>query len=185
MSQAPDSPTARVFFALWPNEAEGGALAAWQEPLRHACGGRAMRRETLHMTLVFLGEVERTRLPSLRAAAQVDQVPGFELCFDTVHLWKHNHIVYAAPDHVPPHLPQLVTALEQALDEHGFKFDRRGYKPHITLLRNIRPPQDELPQVQPARWRIMDFALMQSVPQGGVMGYRVLDRFPLLAVDGT
>lgn len=185
MSHAPDTPTARVFFALWPNEADGGALAAWQEPMRQACGGRAMRSETLHLTLVFLGEVERTRLDSLQAAAQEVRVQGFELCFDSVRYWNHNHIVYAAPHHLPPQLAQLVRVLEQDLDEHGFMFDRRGYKPHITLLRNIRSPQAELPVAQPVRWQIRDFALMQSVPQRGAMSYLVLARFPLLAAGRT
>jgi 2'-5' RNA ligase len=51
------SDTARVFFALWPAATESAQLAAWQPALRELCGGRAMRGETLHNTLVFIGEV--------------------------------------------------------------------------------------------------------------------------------
>lgn len=179
MSHSPDNPTARVFFALWPAEAESEALAAWQGPLKQLCGGRAMRQETLHVTLVFLGEVERARLESLRRAAQEVRAEGFELCFDAAHYWGHNHIVYAAPDHTPPQVAQLVGALEHSLAGHGFTFDPREHKLHITLLRNARWTHAALPVMPPVCWQIKDFALMQSVPQGGVMSYRVLARFPL------
>lgn len=53
-------PAIRLFFALWPNDAERAALAAWQPPLLELCGGKAMRADTLYATLVFLGEVANT-----------------------------------------------------------------------------------------------------------------------------
>ncbi len=179
MSQPPDKPTARVFFALWPTEAESGALAAWQMPLKQLCGGRAVLGKTLHLTLAFLGGIEQIRLESLIRAAQEVRTEDFELCFDGAHFWGRNHIVYAAPDHVPPQLVRLTGALEQSLDTHGFKFDQHEFKPHITLLRNARGTNAELNVMQPVHWQVMDFALAESVPQGGVMGYRVLARFPL------
>lgn len=183
MDAQPKIPTARVFFALWPTASESGALAAWQEPLKQQCGGRAMRGETLHSTLVFIGEIGQARLDSLRLAAREVRAEAFELRFDSARYWAHNRIVYAAPDHVPPQLPQLVGALEQSLSKHGFTFDLREYKPHITLLRDARRSDSEWPVARPACWRIRDFALMQSVPRGGLMGYRVLDRFPLMVVE--
>jgi 2'-5' RNA ligase len=185
MSHPPDKPAARVFFALWPAIHESGALAAWQAPLKQLCGGRAMRGETLHLTLVFIGGIERARLESLRNAAQEVRADGFELCFDRAHYWGRNHIVFAAPDHVPPELGQLVGGLEHSLGKHGFKFDERDHKPHITLLRDARWTGAELKAMQPVCWQIRDFALMESVPQGGLMGYDVLARFPLKAAGCT
>src|SRR5450759_5150556 len=168
-----EHPNARVFFALWPTAAERGHLAAWQTPLKRLCGGRAMRVDTLHNTLVFIGDVEQTRLEALRLAAQEVSAACFELSFDEARYWGHNHIVYAAPGHVPQHLAQLVSALEQCLTQHRFKFDQREYKPHVTLLRNahrtdvpkpkignplptsgwaeLTPP---LPEMHPVRWQI-------------------------------
>ena len=58
MEHSLDHATARVFFALWPTAAERAQLAAWQAPLKRLCGGRAMRGETLHNTLVFIGDVD-------------------------------------------------------------------------------------------------------------------------------
>ena len=179
-----DNPTARVFFALWPEAAERGQLAAWQPTLCELCGGRAMRGETLHNTLAFIGDVELYGLEVLQLAAQEVSGERFELRFDEARYWGHNHIVYAAPRHMPQQLAQLAEALGQRLTAHRFKFDRRDYQPHVTLLRNAHWSDAPLPAMQPVCWQIRDFALVQSVPQGGLTDYRVLARFPLGAGDG-
>ncbi|HEX5339000.1 MAG TPA: RNA 2',3'-cyclic phosphodiesterase [Gallionella sp.] len=184
MSAKNDHPTARLFFALWPAEAERERLAAWQPPLKRLCGGRDMRRDTLHTTLVFLGAVALDRLEALQLAAQEVSTQRCELCFDIARYWGHNHIVYAAPQHVPPQLAQLVDALERSLLRHRFKFDRREYKPHVTLLRNARWTDAPLPDLPPVRWQVGDFALVQSSPQAGLASYRVLARFPLASSGG-
>jgi len=184
MNHPPDNPTARVFFALWPAAAESAQLAAWQTPLKRLCGGRAMRGETLHNTLVFIGDVELYGLEVLQLAAQEVSGESFELCFDEARYWGHNHIVYAAPRQVPQQLAQLADTLKQRLAAHRFKFDRREYKPHVTLLRNAHWSDAPLPAMQPVSWQIRDFALVQSAHRDGLMDYRVLARFPLGAGDG-
>ena len=184
MNHPPDNPTARVFFALWPAAAESAQLAAWQTPLKRLCGGRAMRGETLHNTLVFIGDVELYGLEVLQLAAQEVSGESFELCFDEARYWGHNHIVYAAPRQVPQQLARLADTLKQRLAAHRFKFDRREYKPHVTLLRNAHWSDAPLPAMQPVSWQIRDFALVQSAHRDGLMGYRVLARFPLGAGDG-
>lgn len=184
MSHRTDHPAARVFFALWPTAAERSHLAAWQAPLKRLCGGRAMRGETLHNTLVFIGDIDQSRLEALQLAAQEVSWEGFELCFDNARYWGHNHIVYAAPGHLPQQLTQLAGALEQNLLRHRFKFDNREYKPHVTLLRDARWTDAPLPGMPPVRWLIQDFALVRSVNQEGLAGYRVLARFPLNTSGG-
>lgn len=179
-----DNPTARVFFALWPEAAESKQLAAWQAPLERLCGGRAMRCETLHNTLVFIGDVQTYGLEALQLAAQEVSGEGFGLHFDEARYWGHNHVVYAAPREVPQKLAQLVSALEQRLDAHRFKFDRRTYKPHVTLLRNAHWSDAPLPVMRPVVWQIDGFALVQSVPREGLADYRILARFPLGACGG-
>lgn len=143
-----------------------------------------MRGETLHTTLVFIGDVELYGLEVLQLAAREVSGEGFELCFDEARYWGHNRIIYAAPGHVPQQLAQLVDALEQRLAAHRFKFDRRDYRPHVTLLRNAHRNNAPLPAMQPACWQIGDFVLVQSVRQDGLTSYRVLARFPLGAGDG-
>lgn len=165
----------KVFFALWPNDAEREALSAWQPALKKLCGGRVMRKQTLHTTLVFIGHIDADRLEALLLAAQEVVAQGFELCFDSARYWGHNHIAYAAPGHVPEQLLALVDRLERSLRRHRFVFDHREYKPHVTLLRNAHWTDEPLPGLPPVRWQAGDFALVQSLPEE----YRVLARFPL------
>jgi RNA 2',3'-cyclic 3'-phosphodiesterase len=178
---SPGNPLIKVFFALWPTAAERDQLAAWRAPLQQLCGGRAIRSETLHNTLVFVGQVAQADLEALRLAALAVDVEAFEMCMDGAHCWNHNHIVYAAPSHVPQPLRQLVDALELNLDRRGLEFDRRAYRPHITLLRNAHCPDKPLLAMPQVVWRCRDFVLVQSVQDGAGAHYRELARFPLRA----
>jgi 2'-5' RNA ligase len=169
----------RLFFALWPNSAERAAMAEWQAPLRRLCGGRVMLPETLHTTLVFLGDVFEHRLEALRLAAQEVTGRGFELNLATAHYWGHNHIVYAAPDSAPQELADLVSELEQNLHKHRFHFEARPYKPHVTMLRNAQWSDAPLPPMRAVRWKISDFVLVQSLRDEEGAHYEVLARFEM------
>ena len=178
LNNQPEEKSARVFFALWPNEAERVALSAWQPLLHGLCGGRAMRADTLHVTLVFLGNVVAHRLEALLLAAEEVRGAGFDLTFDTARYWGHNHVVYAAPHHVPPQLAQLVDELRRRLVAHRFHFDNQTYKPHATLLRHGKWSDAALPPLPEIRWQVRDFVLVQSVPDERGASYNVLARIP-------
>lgn len=179
MTEAESQKPVRVFFALWPNEGERAALAAWQPSLQQLVGGRLTPAEKLHNTLVFLGEVQPERLEAMQLAAQEVNGAAFQLVFDVARYWGHNHIVYAAPVSVPKKLQQLVNDLEQRLLRHHFKFDHRAYKPHVTLLRHGQWTDAPLPVMRRVVWEIRDFVLVQSVSEGQEVRYEVLARFAL------
>lgn len=105
---------ARVFFALWPKPQERTALAAWQAGLQRLCGGRVMQPDTLHTTLVFLGEVAANQMEALQCAAREVALEPFELRFDAARYWGHNHVVLAAPGVAPAPLPFRAAPLPAA-----------------------------------------------------------------------
>ncbi|MCK9201977.1 MAG: RNA 2',3'-cyclic phosphodiesterase [Gallionella sp.] len=172
-------PPVRVFFALWPDAAERKAMADWQPPLRKLCGGKAMRPDTLHATLVFLGDVPAHRLEALKLAAEEVGGEPFELGLDSARYWGHNHIAYAAPSVVPAPLALLVLDLEQRLRAHRFRLDHHEYKPHVTLLRHAQWSDEALPEMPAATWRAREFVLVQSLSDEQGARYEVLARFPL------
>ncbi|MDD4929752.1 MAG: RNA 2',3'-cyclic phosphodiesterase [Gallionella sp.] len=176
MDTQPD--TVRVFFALWPTKAEQSALDNWQVTLKATSGGRVMRADTLHVTLVFLGDVDAARLEALKLAAAEVRAQRFALDLDEARYWGHNHVVYAAPRLIAPQLAVLVSRLEQNLIRHRFEFEQRAYTPHVTLLRNAR--DEPLPEMKPVRWQVREFVLLQSAPHNGGVQYRVMARFPLV-----
>ena len=175
----PDERNLRLFFAFWPTAAERAALAEWQLPLRELCGGRLMHIDTLHTTLVFLGDVAEHRLQALRLAAQEVSCRNFELILKAVHYWGHNHIAYAAPEVIPPQLAELVHELELSLRKHHFHFEARPYKPHVTLLRNAQWSDAHLPPMRAVRWQVDEFVLVQSLHDEQGAKYEVLANFPL------
>lgn len=137
-----------------------------------------MPTPNIHLTLVFLGDVETGRIPDVRASAQTVAAQRFELAIDNVHYWRHNRIVWTAPKECPHPLLTLVADLESALKNSGFRFDERPYLPHITLLRNAR----RAPAVQTIAgipWHIADFALVQSLHRDNASVYEVMQNWPL------
>lgn len=172
-------PHARVFFALWPAQAQRDALAGWQSVLHNECGGRAMRPDSLHCTLVFLGNVATRRLEALKLAAEEVQAKPFSVTFDRAAYWGHNHITYAATSTIPPELQALVASLQAALRRHRFRFEQREYLPHVTLLRHAKWSDAPLPAMPGVTWPVSGFVLLQSLPQEAGAHYAVLARFPL------
>lgn len=171
--------TARVFFALWPDEALREELHQASGLLHAVHGGRRMNPATVHLTLLFVGALERARLPELQAAASAIQLPSCSVAFDQADCWRHNRIAFLTASQPPAGLFDLVGALERQVDQAGIAFDRRPYKPHITLVRNADCKKD-IPALKPIVWAARDFVLMESNSNANGASYQELARWPLL-----
>lgn len=140
-----------------------------------------MAAHNLHLTLVFVGNVAVPRITELRANAAAVTAPRFELTFETLDYWRHNHVVWAGASTCPDALGQLVTGIRRAVRDAELRCDNRDYVPHITLLRDARRG----PAATAARsivWRAADFALVQSLRRNGATVYEVVERWPLHAL---
>lgn len=173
-----ESDTTRLFFAAWPAPGIQQALERHARELVRESGGRAIPARNIHLTLVFLGDLGRDRLPRLEAIAAAVSAPRFELAVNRVDYWRHNRIVWAGVGHCPDALLSLVDSIEQALSTEGFRFDKRSYKPHVTLVRNARraPPGSAISAIA---WPVTRFALVESAQRGRGRVYEVLRDWPL------
>jgi len=176
--------TTRVFFALWPPPVLAGKLADIAVTAAGQFGGRPTRRDTIHMTLAFLGDVAEARLPLLCASASRVVARSFDLTVDRLGFWRHNHLLWAGCRAVPPALPTLAGELSAVLDQAGFAIaDReRRFAPHVTLLRRV--PADDcqpLPAIDPLRWSCAHFVLVRSRLSAAGSSYQTLAEFPLLS----
>ena len=115
----PLGPQRRLFFALWPDPAVRRQFVSLQGDARAVSGGRAMKPETLHLTLAFLGGVDADRVPAAAAVAAALKMSAFDLSIDRLACWHHKHIVWAGMDKVPEPLGQLAAALSGGLPLHG------------------------------------------------------------------
>jgi 2'-5' RNA ligase len=174
------SDTARLFFAAWPVPQVQQALGKFAKSLERECGGRALPAHNIHLTLVFVGDVGRDQLPRLEVMAAAVSAPRFDLSVNRIEYWRHNRIVWAGVEHCPEALQTLVARLEQALAAEGFRFDRRPYVPHVTLLRNARRAPSET-AMQAVAWPVVRYALVESVERERRRVYEVLREWPLVA----
>lgn len=170
----------RVFFALWPDERVRGALAALAGEAQIECGGRATKAAKVHLTLFFVGDIERERIGRLQSIAREIRGAPFELEIDQLGYWRHNRIVWAGATRCPRNLSLLAHALHAALTREGLPAEERPYVPHITLLRNARR-QPKSKSVAPIAWRAEEFVLVESVQAGSAARYEVIARWPLVA----
>ncbi|MBK6553519.1 MAG: RNA 2',3'-cyclic phosphodiesterase [Rhodocyclaceae bacterium] len=167
----------RIFFAVWPDAAAAGVLHGLAANARESCGGRLMRRETLHLTLAFLGAVSRERLAEVKRVADGIRVDAFELNLDRLGYWKHNRILWAGG--VSPRLTLLADALAGGLCAADFRLEARPFVAHLTLLREARCA--ETPSLnEPVVWPVREFVLAQS--RDG--RYDIIGRWPL-ATSGS
>ena len=170
--------TARLFFAVWPSPEVQHALGQIAQRAQRECGGRAVPPTHIHLTLVFLGDLPRERLATLESLASTVRGHRFALTVDRLEYWRHNRILWAGTSDIPKAMRALVARLQDALAGADFRFDRRPYVPHITLLRNARqaPAEDRSAAVS---WPVESFALMESAPRERGREYRVLRSWPL------
>lgn len=152
---------ARFFFALWPDASTAKRLHALATDAQSRCGGRAMRRDTLHLTLAFIGDVSPERLADLLAVGDRTGAEAFTLTIDRLGGWRHNRIVWAGAETCPPPLAALVARLGTGLEGAGFPVERRPFAAHVTLLRNSRT-QPRTEPIAPIEWKIGGFGLFQS-----------------------
>ncbi|HUW39311.1 MAG TPA: RNA 2',3'-cyclic phosphodiesterase [Rhodocyclaceae bacterium] len=166
----------RLFFALWPDPAVSDGLAAAARAAHARCGGRMMRRDGLHLTLVFVGEVAEPVVETLHRAASRVSADAFELSFDRYGCWRRKGIVWAGCAAAPP-LDELVGQLARNLSESGLQLEEREFSAHLTLLRNARCA--DLPSFEAIDWPVAEFVLVESQRSASGSAYTIIGRWPL------
>jgi len=151
--------TQRLFFALWPDDATRGQLAAHANQWLWPPGGTRYDPADWHVTLHFLGDVATEQVNAIAACAAVP-LQSFDLVLDQPRLWPHGLAVLCASE-IPAALGDLHARLGQALRGLEFALDARPYAPHVTLARHAVaaiPPAT----CAPVRWPVRGFALVVS-----------------------
>lgn len=133
----------RLFLALTPPPT---ILDACFEAMEDGPQGWAWQDEDqLHVTLRFIGEVDRRQAEDIADALLAFRAPVVEVGIDGVGWFDHGarsalfaRVVPRAP------LEALHSKLDRMLVRLGHEPERRAYLPHITLARSRRgaePPQ--------------------------------------------
>jgi RNA 2',3'-cyclic 3'-phosphodiesterase len=167
----------RLFFALGPDDNTRAALDRTGKWLHKHWEGRRTRPETLHLTLVFLGAVAATRLDELRELVAEIRAEVFTLHLDQAGCWGHNRVGWLGAEEIPSALAELVADLETRLQAGFFRFDKRAFVPHITLLRKAWCA--EVPGCRPVDWAVDRFVLVESRSTEAGVQYEIVGEWPL------
>lgn len=141
-------PRVRTFIAIDVNEAIRARLAALQETLAGAGAEvKWVERENLHVTLLFLGEVDVRDTPAVcrAVAGACRDHAAFPLSVESVGCFpnpRRPRVLWAGVGDGAPEIVALHDALEPPLLDLGcYRKEERQYTPHITLgrVRSDRP----------------------------------------------
>ena len=168
----------RLFFALWPDDRVRAAIAAQRDRIAREYVGRPARADTLHLTLLFLGEVPELRVPTLLACGDRIQAEAFSLKIDARSHFHEARVAWLGATEPPGALLALHDALSPVARDAGFTFDEKTYQPHITVARHCIefPPPCAVPAIE---WDVDSFVLIDSRATTSGPLYRVLKYWPL------
>lgn len=174
----------RLFVAIRPPRAVRARLLGIMGGVR---GARWQSDDQLHLTLRFIGEVDRHQAEDLVAALGAIHSPRFDIALSGVGSFDRRGQAEALWAGVVPHEPlkALHNKVDQAAARIGIEPDRRVYLPHITLARLNRSsgPIDRLLEiaghVSSPPFTVDSFGLYESqLGQEGSV-YSVVERYRL------
>ncbi|MEA3015091.1 MAG: 2,3-cyclic 3-phosphodiesterase [Sphingomonadales bacterium] len=124
----------RLFVAIRPPSAIRKLLLG---AMGGVSGARWQSEDQLHLTLRFIGEVDRHRAGDIHAALGAVHQPPFELALNGIGAFERRGLAETVWAGVAPHAPlrALHKKVDAALARVGIAPDERAYLPHITLAR--------------------------------------------------
>jgi 2'-5' RNA ligase len=131
----------RTFVAVDPGKAIRQQMIALQEALaRTGAEVKWVEPDNLHLTLLFLGEVDDREVPRVCRIVQEGcaRQPPFPLSIEGVGCFpnpRRPRIVWVGVGEGTQPLVFLHDALEIPLQELGYRREERRYTPHLTLGR--------------------------------------------------
>lgn len=166
----------RLFLAVGFSTEIRDALCEAIRRLRVCCeSGRFTERENLHLTLVFLGEVPPGKVGLVKEAVELARIPAFLLCIGGVGFFHRpgGDICWAGVERGAA-LSAAYDELCGKLTEKGFAVEKRPYRPHLTLGREIVLKGDRRSgafDVPPMKMRVEAVSLMRSDRPEGKLKY--------------
>jgi len=168
----------RLFFAIELTDSARREVDLLQRRLlRSHANVQWVKPENLHLTLKFLGEVEETRLPELRQAAEeaTASFSPFLISLEGVGAFpgaRHPRVIWVDVREGRETVIRLARALEETCGRLGFPTEERPFSPHLTIgrSRSLSEPLSAPPFKTNEPIRVDRLVLFQSKlsPRGSV-----------------
>lgn len=164
----------RLFIAINLDEKTKAGICQVIDRLKpHALRGRFTPVDNLHMTLVFLGET--SRFSDIKGAMDGLKLPAFKIAVGGLGRFPRSggDIFWLGVE--AAELAYFHNQLRDSLVEKGFNLESRGYKPHLTLGRELVFPREldicSLGSLEPLAMEVTKISLMKSERIKGRMKY--------------
>jgi len=184
----------RIFLALFPPPTAQAAAFQVVEALRRPGDGISwVKRENLHYTLSFLGELgeDGARRAAEAAREAAAAAPAFEAALGRPGAFPRPdraRVLWLGLAQGGPALEQLARDLERALRKRGFDRADKPFSAHLTLGRvrardcdaaALLAGTNSLEGVRAARFDVTALAVVDSTLSPGGSIYRIRDTAPL------
>ena len=161
----------RLFIAIPFSEEFRGELIRVQNEMRqNGVEGNFSRAANLHLTVAFIGEVK----DSAPAMTALQSVPLPELELRSGRLGNFGEILWIGLQRNPA-LEQYVADVRAALEAAGVSYDKKKFRPNITLVRRAWWPGGlqvaDLAEAPRASMRVDRVCLMKSERLNGKLTY--------------
>ena len=184
----------RIFIALdIPGDIRSRMLQYMDRARGLAPEARWVRKEGLHVTLKFIGEVSDLKVQEVKSSLATVKAVPFAISLAGVGFFpspKSPRVFWIGVKGGPT-LAELAMAVDDATHKLGIPREERAFSPHLTLARvgsspgaqhQLRPLASVLGPEAPPQFGTMtahEFFLYQSQPQRGGSKYTKLQRFGL------
>jgi 2'-5' RNA ligase len=137
----------RLFAAVDLSNETQDAMAAEQKRIAASLGSTAtplkwVRPDHAHLTLIFLGEVDVARVPSLVDTIGMEvELPPFDIVFGGIGVFPRHgaaRVLWIGIDAGGSPLRALQIALTARVSARGIPIEARDFHPHLTLARWTR-----------------------------------------------
>ena len=169
---------ARLYFALWPDDATRQQLSQYCPQLTREANGQVLFPLTLHMTLAYLGDVDMKLLPVFEQIANGLEAQPFNYTANMAGCFPKARVAWLGTKDVPGELVVLQKNLRTLLAAAHLDQDQRMFRPYLTVARDVATPFVDKP-IAPVQWHIDHFCLVAT--RAGVVGPEsdVLKTWPL------
>jgi len=141
MTSVAGSKTMRCFLALYPDDAARDALSEYISSLKRVNPSMKWEKDSqIHITVKFLGDIQRSTLPKLRTAlSEIHAKHGpINACIDNVGAFpnfQRPSLLWLGFGERIPVLEDVQMHIESLCSTLGFENESKGFTPHFTIGR--------------------------------------------------
>lgn len=169
----------RLFIAINFNDEIKAELISAIENLKRICvHGNFTRKENLHQTLVFIGETPQNKLTAIKKImddriVNIDYIDRpLSLTLDALGKFKRSGgDIYWVGVKSNPLIAELYDGLCDDLENAGFNIEKRKYKPHITIGREVIVNSEPEFKIRKLSMNVAKISLMKSERINGKLKY--------------